>query len=95
MSRRKKDPYRWYSFSIWLFGTVAAAYYAHLWELSTSPQTEKAILEARDQFGNLNPEYSWVRVMIYAAFCSFVVYLIVRFIFQMIKKMNQKEPTPT
>jgi hypothetical protein len=95
MSRRKKDPYRWYSFSIWLFGTIAAAYYAHLWEWSTSPQTEKAIFEARDQFSNLNPEYSWVRVAIYAAFGSFLIYLVVRFVFQMIKKMNQKEPTPT
>ena len=82
-------------FTLWLIGSVVTTYYAHVWEWSTSPQTEKEIFEARDQFGNLNPEYSWVRVAIYAAFGSFVVYMIVRFIFQMIKKYSQKEPTPS
>ena len=95
MSRRKKDPYRWYMFSVWLIGTIVVSYYAHLWEWSTSPQTAKEIFAAKDQFGNLNPEYSWVRVMIYGAFGSFVVYMIVRLVFQLIGKMTHKEPTPT
>ena len=95
MSRRKKNPYRWYIFSAWLIGTIVVYYFAHLWEWSTSPQTAKDIAEAREQFGNLNPEYSWVRVGIYGAFGSFVVYMIVRFVFQFIGKMTHKEPTPS
>ena len=95
MSRRKKDPYRWYKFSLWLIGTIAVAYFAHVYEWSSSPQTEKAIAEARDQFGNLNPEYSWVRVSIYAAFGSFIVYVVIRNVFSFITKMMNKEQTPT
>ena len=95
MSRRKKDPYRWYILSLWLIGTIVAFYYAHVWEWSTSPQTAQDIAAIKDQFGNLNPEYSWVRVAIYGAFGSFVVYMIVRFIFQMIRKVTNQEPTPS
>jgi len=95
MSRRKKDPYRWYMLSVWLIGTIGAMYYAYAWEWASSPQTAKDIADAKDQFGNLNPEFSWVRVAIYSVFGSFVVYLIVRSVIQLIKKMTQKEPTPS
>jgi hypothetical protein len=95
MSRRKKNPYRWYIFSLWLVGTIGVSYYAHVWEWSSSPQTAKDIADAREQFSNLNPEYSWVRVMIYSAFGSFFVYMIVRSLFQFVGKMAKKEPTPS
>jgi disulfide bond formation protein DsbB len=90
MSRRKKDPYRWYMLSVWLIGTIGAFYYAHEWELDSSPQTAKEMAAVKEQFGNLNPEFSWVRVAIYSVFGSFVVYLVVRFFTQLIKKVTQK-----
>ena len=94
MSRRKKNPYRLYMFSLWLIGTIVVCYFAHWWEWSTSPQTEKEIFAAKDLFGNLNPEYSLVRVGIYGIFGSFIVYMIVRSLFQLIGKLTHKEPTP-
>jgi len=90
MSRRKKDPYRWYMLSMWLIGTIGAAYCAYAWELASSPQTAKDIADAREQFSNLNPEFSWFRVAIYSVVGSFAVYLVVRFFTQLIKKVTQK-----
>ena len=95
MSRRKKDPYRWHIHALWLVGSIVAFYYGYTWEWASSPQTAKDIAAAKDQFGNLNPEFSWVRVLIYGAFGSFIVYIVVRFVFQLIRKVTQKEPTPS
>ena len=90
MAIRKKfditNPKTWVPLVIWLAGTAIIAYYAHVWEWSTSPQTAKEIAEARDRFSNLNPEYSLARVVTYTAFGSVLLYAAIRYLKNMVVK---------
>ena len=78
MSRRKKNPYRWYVFSLWLIGTAAAVYGAYSYEWATTPHTPQEIEWYRERFGNLEPEFSYTRVGIYSAFASLVIYMVIQ-----------------
>ena len=88
-----KNPYTWVILGVWLVGTAVGFYGAHLLEWSTSPQTAGDIAWKAERFGILNPAYEPYRVVIYGAFASVVIYLVVRYLVRMVERIARKRPT--
>ena len=87
------NPYTWVIFGVWLVGTAVAFYGAHLYEWSTTPHTAEDIQWKMERFGNLNPTYEPTRVVIYGAFLSLVIYMVVRYFVRLLEKLSRKRPT--